>query len=102
MPASDSFPTLPEILAFGRFFGRSFGSLRFSSGGSRPALLEGGIIKPQIVLRGLVTLFGGAAKPFDGLNLIGLDTATRLITQAEVALRGRDFLFGSGLVPFDC
>ena len=58
-------------------------------------------MQPEVVLGGFVALPRGADEPLHGLLLILLHAASGLVTKAEIALRGRAFLFGGGAIPFD-
>src|SRR5215469_8110862 len=62
---------------------------------------QGGVVQSQIMLRGLVTLAGGADEPFHGFLLIFFHAAAGLITETEVALGRGQFLLGGGAIPFD-
>src|ERR1041384_6206319 len=55
-----------------------------------------GVVDAEIVLRSLVALSGGADEPAERLALAFGHAAARLVTEAEVALRGRDLLLGGG------
>src|SRR5258708_36972027 len=55
----------------------------------------------QSVLRGAVTLFGRAPKPFQSFRVISNKAGAVLITQGKHMLGGRDSLYSSALIPLN-
>ena len=60
-----------------------------------------GVVDAEIMLGGFVTLPGSADEPPHRFGLAFGHAATGLVTQAEIALRRRDFLIRRGAIPFD-